>query len=84
MIVMCVFLLTILCKQVFKRTCRSEANLSSRTREIMQIITSRIEKSDSNGEEFAHDRLVDEDVEYRSTYDYFEEEMLPDLNSSTY
>ena len=81
MMVMCVYLLTILCKQVFKRICKNQAILPSRTREIIQIVSAKVERSDSNGEEFTHDRLVDEDVEYRSTSNYFEEKMLPDLNS---
>ena len=83
MIVMCVYLFAILCKRVFKCCCsKNQAIFSSRTRELVQIVSARVDKSDSNGEEFTHNRLVDEDVEYRSTYDCFEdEETLHDLYS---
>ena len=76
MMVMCVHLLIILCNQIFKHICgrKSQAIFTSRTRKLVQVVSARDEQSDLNIEDFTHDRLVDEDAEYRSTYNCFEEE----------
>ena len=62
-------MLTILCKQIFKHTCKSQAILTLKAREAIQNVSVRVEiGSDLSQEEFTftHDRLMDEDVEYRS------------------
>ena len=76
MMVMYVYLLVILCNQIFKHICgrKSQAIFTSRTRKLVQVVSARDERSDLNMEDFTHDRLVDEDAEYRSTYNCFEEE----------
>ena len=84
MMVMCVYLLIILCKQILKIMCgrKSQVIFASRARKLVQVVSGKDERSDSNMEEFTHDQLVDEDVEYRSTYNCFEEEeTLPYLYS---
>ena len=69
MMVMCMYLLIILCKQVFKHACGSKNQniITSKARELVQVISARKEQSDSNID-IAHDRIVDEDFEYRGTY----------------
>jgi hypothetical protein len=73
MVVLCVYLLVILCKLIFKHTCGSKYQtiFTSRAREFVLVISARKARSDSN---ILHNRLVDEDVEYGDTYNCFEEE----------
>ena len=45
---------------------------------MVRTISDQGEDSDSSEEEFTHDRIMDEDVEYRSTCKYFENRKLED------
>ena len=74
MMVMCVYLVMILCKNVEKCGCKKPSaktlpfpGQKSRLRELIRIISAQ-DNSDSNDEEFTHDRLVDEDINYTSKY----------------
>ena len=75
MMVMCIYLLITLCKQIFKHACGSKNQniFTSKARELVQVISARKEQSESNID-IAHDRIMDEDFEYRGTYKCLEEE----------
>ena len=73
MVVMCAYFAMVLCKNVKKcghkgpRSLSTGAGQKSKLRELIRTISAQ-DDSNSNEEEFTHDRLVDEDVNYTSRY----------------
>ena len=61
LIVLCVFLLTLVCRKALMR--------ANKSRELMSIINVLDKHCDSNEEDFTHNRLMDEDVECRGTHE---------------
>ena len=78
-VVMTAFLLIYLCKYICG--CFSESQMSTKmifvpekARRLRDLVRSISSPNESSDEEFTHDQLMDEDVEFRTTCDYVEEQ----------
>ena len=89
--VMSVYLFFILCELIIRHGYKNQTVAevfipegATKLREMIRSISAQDDNSDSKEEDFTHDRLMDEDVEFRSTCTYFEEEELENMQLVSY
>jgi hypothetical protein len=75
MIVMCMYIVAILCKNVEKCGCKKSLaalpfpeQKNRKLRELIRTISAQDDSDDTNDEEFTHDRHVDDDINYTTRY----------------
>ena len=76
-LVMTGILLIHFCKYVYRCLCKNQANTKSvfipnRARKLKDLVRTITSLNESSDEDFTHDQLMDEDVEFRATCDYVE------------
>ena len=65
------------CKYVYRCLCKNQTNAKSvfipnRARKLKDLVRTITSLNESSDEDFTHDQLMDEDVEFRATCDYVE------------
>ena len=84
MLVMIVLMLTYFCKYIYRCLYKSQVTskmifVPKRARKLKDLVRSISSPNESSDEDFTHDQLMDEDVDFRTTCDYVEEQDNPEV-----